>query len=215
VQFSQLEEAAKDGMSSRTRKVDLGTEVVVAFVPAAIRAYLEVASNLPPPGTSEAVMKVWARAGTGEDANPDDLPRARARREVIRQTAVKVRDARFRAAVLRIYRGRCAFCDLGAGLIEAAHIHGVGEGGLDDIKNGLALCPTHHTAFDKGFLLVDEAGAVVVNRGRLRQRGASQVEIADLKRTLAGKARVPANSRFWPDPDLLAAHWKRWYVNSG
>lgn len=215
VQFSQLEDAARDGMSSRTRKVDLGIEVVAAFVPAAIRAYLEVASNLPPPGASEDVMRVWAGVGTGEEAKPDDLPRAAARREVIRQTTVKVRDARFRASVLRVYRDRCSFCGLGVGLIEAAHILGVGEGGSDDVTNGMALCPTHHTAFDKGLLAVDEAGAVIVNRGYLRQLGASQAEIAGLKRGLLVKARTPTGSRFRPDPRLLAAHWKRWNVQSG
>lgn len=200
-------------MSSRTREVDRGTEVVVAFAPGAIRAYLEIASKLPRPGTAESYMRVWARAATGEEVKLSELPEPAARQEVLRQITEKVRDARFRNSLLRIYRGRCAFCDVGVGLIEAAHIHGVGEGGLDDITNGLALCPTHHTAFDKGLLLVDEAGEVVVNRGRLRQRGASQAEIADLKRTLTDKARVPANSRFSPDPDLLAAHWKRWYVD--
>jgi putative restriction endonuclease len=215
VHFSQLEEAAADGMSSRTRKVKRGDEVVVAFTPSAIRAYLDVVSTLPPPGTGKTVMKVWAKAGTGERLRPDDLPKAAARREVIQRVSVKVRDARFRASISRLYRGRCAFCGLGAGLVEAAHIVGVGEGGLDDVTNGMALCPTHHTAFDKGLLLVDGAGEIVVNRGRLLHCGASQAEIVGLRRVLASKAKVPSARRSQPDPDLLAAHWERWYMDPG
>jgi putative restriction endonuclease len=201
-------------MSSRTREVDRGTEVVVAFAPGAIRAYLEIASKLPRPGTAESYMSAWARAGTGEEVKPADFPEAAARQEVLRLVTEKVREARFRKSIPRIYQGRCAFCGLGAGLIEAAHILGVGEGGLDEVTNGMALCPTHHSAFDKGLLLVSATGDVVVNRGRLFERGASQAEIASLRRTLAGKVRVPVSTRFRPDPDLLGAHWKRWYVDS-
>lgn len=215
VQLSHLEEATVNGMASRARRVDRGSEVVVDFTPGSIRSYLEISSKLPPPRAAESYARAWARAGTGEEVGPADLPKAAARREVIRLVTKKVRDARFREAISRIYRGRCAFCGLGAGLTEAAHIHGVGEGGLDNVKNGLALCPTHHTAFDKGLLLVDEAGAVVVNRGRLIQHGASRDEIASLKRTLVDKARVPVSSRIRPDPDLLAAHWARWYMDPG
>lgn len=214
VQLSQLEEAALNGMSSRTRRVDKGTEVVVAFSPIAIRAYLEITSKLPRPGTTASYMRAWAQAGTGEEVEPADLPKAAERQEVLRQVMKKVRDPLFRKSVQRIYGDRCAFCGLGAGLIEAAHILGVGEGGLDEVTNGMALCPTHHSAFDKGLLLVSATGDVVVNRGRLLERGASQAEIARLRRTLAGKARVPASTRFRPDPDLLGAHWKRWYVDS-
>jgi hypothetical protein len=215
VQLSQLGEAALNGMSSRTRKVDKGNEVVVAFAPAAIRAYLDIASTMPRPGAAQSYVRAWARAGSGEEVKPTDLPKAAARQEVIRQVVEKVRDAQFRKSIRRIYRGRCAFCGLGASLIEAAHILGVGEGGIDDVTNGMALCPTHHSAFDQGLLLVDEMGAVVVNRGRLVERGATPAEIAGLKRTLVGKMKTPAGSRFRPDPDLLAAHWERWYVHSG
>ena len=31
------------------------------------------------------------------------------------------------------------------------------EQGVDDARNGLPLCPTHHRAFDRGYLLIDPA----------------------------------------------------------
>ena len=70
-------------------------------------------------------------------------------------------------------------------------------------------------AAHKGLLVVDQAGAVIVNRGYLRRLGASQAEIAGLKRGLLVKARTPNGGRFRPDPRLLAAHWERWNVQSG
>ena len=33
-------------------------------------------------------------------------------------------------------------------LLEAAHIIPVENKGNDDVRNGIPLCPTHHTAFD-------------------------------------------------------------------
>jgi len=211
VHVSQLEEAVANGMAARTRNVDLGIEVVMAFVPGAIRTYLEVAVKLPPPGTSAAEMATWARAGSGEEDGEGALPTG-PRKEAVRQVRIKVRDTRFRATISRIYGGRCAFCGLGASLIEAAHIMGVGEGGSDEVTNGVALCPNHHAAFDKGLLLVGEDGRIIVNRRRLVDLNVSKSEIAALGRGLLAKARTPAAKRFHPDAKLLATHRERWRI---
>ncbi len=210
VPLSSLQEAAVEGIASRTRKVSKGTEVVIAFSPAAIGTYLEIAPSLPSPRTSEKDMRAWARAGSGEEALEKDLPRGRVRREVIRQVREKVRDQRFRSGVNHAYRGRCAFCGLGVGLIEAAHIHGVKEGGPDEIDNGLCVCPTHHLAFDRGLLLVGEGGTIEVNRQRLKERGASPAEIAALKSGLFRVLKVPVAKKWRPASVRLTAHRERW-----
>ena len=66
------------------------------------------------------------------------------------------RDARFAKVVSQAYGGRCCFCGFGAGIVDAAHIKPVGDGGPDDVRNGIALCPTHHRLFDKGSSSIPE-----------------------------------------------------------
>lgn len=66
----------------------------------------------------------------------------------------RLQQARFRNAVLRAYRDRCAVCGLGIrALLDAAKM-------ADD--RGIALCATHHRAFNAGILRIDEEGRVHV-----------------------------------------------------
>jgi putative restriction endonuclease len=66
------------------------------------------------------------------------------------------RSKAFQQKVVGIYSRRCAVC--GEGLVrpgmgfevEAAHIVPRGARGADDARNGLALCRSHHWAFDRG-----------------------------------------------------------------
>jgi putative restriction endonuclease len=66
------------------------------------------------------------------------------------------RSVAFQKRIVEIYQKRCAVC--GEGLlhpkkrveIEAAHIVPRRLKGADDARNGLALCRTHHWAFDNG-----------------------------------------------------------------
>jgi hypothetical protein len=67
-----------------------------------------------------------------------------------RATTAIIRDARFSKQVIDAYGGYCAMCGLDSGLIEGAHIYPAAAVGSPDIpSNGIALCPTHHSAFDR------------------------------------------------------------------
>jgi len=58
---------------------------------------------------------------------------------------------RFRFDVLKAYQSQCIVCSVSrTDLLTAAHICPKSEGGSDDWRNGLALCATHHAAFDRG-----------------------------------------------------------------
>jgi hypothetical protein len=66
------------------------------------------------------------------------------------------RDEAFRGAVLREYDFTCSVCEMKVRLgkmyeATAAHIVPKRKSGTDDPRNGLALCRTHHWAFDAGF----------------------------------------------------------------
>jgi putative restriction endonuclease len=72
------------------------------------------------------------------------------RRYVVRETRIRIHQARFRGRVVPAYREQCAICRLReVRLLEAAHIVGDIEGaGEPVVSNGLALCSIHHRAYD-------------------------------------------------------------------
>lgn len=71
---------------------------------------------------------------------------------VITTVQRRLQHARFRNAVLKAYRDRCAVCGLGIrALLDAATMAD---------NRGIALCATHHRAFNAGILRIDEEGRV-------------------------------------------------------
>lgn len=204
-----LERAAAEGFVAYPRLVSGETEVVVAFQPEATPTYLEMAVRLPEPGAGEADVAASARAGSGEAVPASELPEGIERRRELRMIETAVRDARFRRQVIAAYE-RCAFCGLGAGLTQAAHIEGVGEGGPDLIVNGLGACPTHHLAFDRGLITVGPGNAIEVNEGKLRVHGCGEDELRSFRAGLFDTLALPAAAANHPDPERLAAHRERW-----
>lgn len=67
-------------------------------------------------------------------------------------------EARFRNAVLDAYRDRCAVCGLHVrALLDAAHVMNDRDPKpAIDVSEGIALCATHHRAFDANILSYDD-----------------------------------------------------------
>jgi putative restriction endonuclease len=205
-----LEVAAQEGLASRARDTSAGTEMVVAFRPAGIGAYLEMMPHLPGPQASDMEVHAAARAASDQEVPVDELPSDAVRREAIREIRTRSRDQRFRFRVLSAYEHRCAFCGIDAGLAQAAHIEGVAEGGPDLITNGVGACPTHHIAFDLGLLTIADDLAIIVNEPRLRARGAGDEDVEAFRIGLLDHLAVPASEDLRPDPERLAGHHKQW-----
>lgn len=117
-----------------------------------------------------------------------------------------VRRARHRgfSAVIRAqYNYECAICGLslltpdGRPEVEGAHIKAVAHDGPDDPRNGLALCRTHHWAFDNGLVGVSDDFAIIV------ARGCEAPELTTLRGT---KLSLPQDSRVHPYGPFLAWH---------
>src|SRR5271165_2016676 len=63
----------------------------------------------------------------------------------------------FKQRVLFAYGSRCAVTRVQLRLVDAAHILPVGaEGSADHVRNGIALSPTYHRAFDAGLIYLDD-----------------------------------------------------------
>lgn len=71
-------------------------------------------------------------------------------------TASRPNQAKFRFSVLKRYGHKCAVCHIRVtDVLAAAHIRDKRHDGSDDPRNGIVLCQTHHTAFDKHLFGID------------------------------------------------------------
>jgi putative restriction endonuclease len=209
VSLDELHDASESGFTSRLRPISTGSEVVVAFRPDSAGAYLDVVERLTAVGIP-ATTEVVEAATRGSAIKEIDLPENVERRREIREVAALVRDRRFRTAVLRAYDERCAACGLDVGLVVAAHIEGVAEGGEDVIANGLALCPTHHQAFDRGLLLIQDDGRIVINNDLAAEASGAPSNVRRLAAGVRARALLPSDPRLRPDPIRLAHHRTKW-----
>jgi putative restriction endonuclease len=104
------------------------------------------------------------------------------------------RSIAFRMSVVALYEEACALCGValkapsGAVEVDAAHVVPRSVFGVDDARNGFALCKRHHWAFDKGLFGVGDDRKVVVpsvvtdiaqNAGLLALRGKAIREAKD------------------------------------
>jgi putative restriction endonuclease len=122
------------------------------------------------------------------------------------ETLVKARlhQAHFRRRILAAYGERCCICELRERpLLDAAHIvpDRLPEG-VPEVRNGLAMCPTHHRAYDQNLVLVTEQYRVEVQHDRLLHANSEAT-----KRTLlAFDGRpicLPKEKQLRPDPEFL------------
>jgi len=111
-----------------------------------------------------------ALLGPLDEPEPVPLEEEIERRYAVRQTRVRLHQARFRGRVVPAYSSQCAICRLKElRLLDAAHILGdVMEAGEATVSNGLSLCAIHHRAFDQNLVGVSPDYIVHVSR-RLRE----------------------------------------------
>lgn len=117
------------------------------------------------------------------------------------------RSKAFQKLTTQYYDGKCALC--GKGFIaangktecEAAHIVPRGKKGADDARNGLALCRSHHWAFDKGLFGIDASGNILIPPPIL----ALNTDLAPFDKK---KLRLPSVAVMAPAAEAFAWHLK-------
>ena len=152
-------------------------------------------------------MDMVKRASGLEEIVPDevlDLPQER--QLVVREAFRWSRSMSFRRQVLNAYDNRCAVTRRQLRLVDAAHILPVAAGprSIDDVRNGIALSPTYHRAFDNGLIYLD--GEMVI---RLNSKAADDLHglqlaggIEEFTSTL-GRVHLPFDPRQHPDPYFI------------
>lgn len=175
-------------------------EVVVSFRPEFIVDYALVSQVLHRTGSTEGALDLL-----------NDLPAIRDdglftvgnddRRKVVSVIVRRYRAADFRIRVLGAYGHRCAMCGIQLELLDAAHILPVAdESSSDETCNGVALCKTHHAAFDRNLVSFDEDYRIHIsefesNRLETVRRAGGLVEF---RRGLKPALLLPSDRRDYP-----------------
>ena len=131
------------------------------------------------------------------------------RRYAVRETRVRLHQARFRARVLPAYANQCTICRLKeTRLLDAAHIVAdTDTAGEPAVTNGLSLCSIHHRAFDEDLVGVSPDYVVRVHPRLLEEEDGPMLDL--LKGAHEKAIVLPRSSRSRPDRELLAVRFER------
>lgn len=131
-----------------------------------------------------------------------------------REELMILRSSVFRKAILEVYNNQCSVSGLKVedanrnSLVDACHIVPFAETYNDSIKNGLALSPTFHRAFDRGLIAISDDYKVLVHpklKDYYPSSGIRQYERKEIY--------LPANKKFYPSLLSLSEHRKRFGYN--
>ncbi len=167
ISLDTLESAQSVGMATEVRDASDGQEIAIAVQPDYLLWYIREYERLYDcgPEVTEASGLV--------DATPEDerefmdegkTEDSTARRYKVTSVVRAFREARFRPLVLRAYGWRCCLTGVALRLVDAAHVVPVSEPtSTDEPKNGVALNPFLHRAYDFGLLGLLPGGRTAIN----------------------------------------------------
>lgn len=143
-----------------------------------------------------------------DEETDDNEPELTEDTEQFTETRRRARDTEFARKVRKRYNETCVICGSsretpdGRPEVEAAHIYPRGEGGTDDVRNGIALCRLHHWAFDTGWIAVSDDYTI-------RVKDAPERDGYHEFKQLEGKPlTLPENGDVAPHPTYLREHQK-------
>jgi hypothetical protein len=117
------------------------------------------------------------------------------------------RDKVFRQIILKEYDFTCAVCEMKFLLgnlfeVTASHIVSKKDNGTDDPRNGLALCRTHHWAFDVGIFSLSDNYEMLLSPSLVK----AETRNFDLLNLKGKRISLPKHKQIWPHPKSLLWH---------
>lgn len=199
-----IHRAMQDGLAFDRKS---NNEIAVGIRPDQLVNYIANAAELHRLGTNAEMYGLLVKASALEPIADGVLSRLPQERRRIVSTVNRLsRLASFRQQVLTAYGNRCAVTRLQLRLVDAAHILPVGvEGSTDDVRNGLALSPTLHRAFDQSLVFLDEEYVMRINPQKELQLITLRLDggLTGFKNLLDKRIHLPADRRQWLAPELI------------
>ena len=204
VDIGCLYEARQNGLAFARKS---NQEIAVGVRPDQLLNYMVSAADLHRHGRRATVLRMMQRAAALEDFDEDGLDALSGRpKKVVARVARFARSANFRQQVLAAYDNRCAVTRVQLRLVEAAHILPIhAPGTVDQVRNGVALSPTYHRAFDSGLIYLDTDFVMRLNADKaaeLRQIGRVG-GLRAFKVPLDKPIHLPAHRRLRPAVSMI------------
>ena len=189
-------------------------EIVVAFRPQFLVDYALSIDALHQTLEGSPELSVLDCLPVTEDQQLDEITDL-SRREVVRTIVTKYRAYDFSKRVLTGYQKQCAVCGLQLGLIDAAHIVPVAdENSTDETCNGIALCKTHHAAYDRNLISFDTDYKIEISEKSVEFLAQSDLlgGLDGFKRGLKDVLTLPADKRDFPKREYIeySKEVRRW-----
>jgi len=203
INISSINKALQDGLSFHRKE---NNEITVAIRPDHFMTYVRNAENLHRSAKHRPTLELLSKASSLQPITEIEIEALTKPRRRLLQTISRVsRDANFRQQVLNAYGYRCAVTRMQLRLVEAAHILPVSApSGIDNVRNGIALSPTYHRAFDFGLIFVDQNYIMRVNTQKEAHLANLHLTdgLAQFKSSL-GKIHLPPDRRQWPHASFI------------
>lgn len=172
---------------------------VVSFGPSFLHKYLK------------DVEAVHALAGSNRTLNQVIHALEAGDQKPVRGAAAKslfqeLSSSAFRDNVLRAYGYSCAFCGTQLELLDAAHVIPREYEVINKVTNGIALCASHHRAYDRSLIEVDESYQIVVNDERVKalRQMALDGGLGSFRKALPRTLVLPEDPTLHPNREYLA-----------
>ncbi len=198
-----IEQALQDGLAFDRKG---NSEIAVAIRPDQFAVYMHHAAELHKFGKEAATLGLLRKATSLDEITEEEITYLTGERKRIVSVVSRLsRLANFRQQVLYAYGNRCAVTKAQLRLVEAAHILPVGApGSSDDVRNGIALAPTYHRAYDNGLIYLDEQFVMRINPRKVSDLATLGLH-AGLQTFQAslGKIYLPQDKQQWPSPSVI------------
>lgn len=117
----------------------------------------------------------------------------------------------FRKALLKLYRGQCAFCGITfEDVLDASHIkpwHECSNQEKLDVRNGLLLCASHHRLFDAGLITINKSYQVYYFDASMSKGSYSQFDQTMTVNLHSKNAFLPSQQQYRPAECYLDRHY--------
>jgi len=181
-------------------------EIALGIRPDQFMAYALNAGKLHRYGKDATTFDLLTRASSLETIPLQEIEALPVeRRRILNEVSRLSRLANFRQAVLQAYGFRCAVTRIQLKLVDAAHILPVGApGSADGVRNGIALSPTYHRAYDNGLIFLSQ-------NFEMRSNPRREVELVKLRldggirafKASLGRIHLPPDRRQWPGSSFI------------
>jgi len=203
INIQSIHKALQDGIAFHCKE---NNEITVAIRPDHFMTYVYNAESLHKNATHRPTFDLLTKVSSLKPIVLDDIQTlTRERRRLIHTISRVSRLANFREQVLNAYGHRCAVTRMQLRLVEAAHILPVPDpSSIDDVRNGIALSPTYHRAYDSGLIYIGVNYVMRINPRKEMQLKRLNFTggIEEFKASL-GKIHLPPDRRQWPYPAFI------------